>query len=165
MSKLPANIGIPFIIQRNGKCFLCDDAMNRRIMLLGIPRKYHNCGKDTFEDGTEHRQVMKRGKSFCEGMVSGNCECWWTKDEIPYAHYFYRWVMMMATSLPTEHKQVVKIFFSSSWCCLPTRCRDNVFNWWQYTKYILFRNQYILISGHLSCRTVSRQRLKQNSFF
>ena len=41
---------------------------------------------------------------------------------------------------------------------------DNLFNWWKCTKYILFRNHSIQTSGHLSCRTLFRQRLKQKLF-
>ena len=41
---------------------------------------------------------------------------------------------------------------------------DNLFNWWKCTKYILFRNHCIQTSGHLSCKTPLRQRLKQNLF-
>ena len=41
---------------------------------------------------------------------------------------------------------------------------DNLFNWWQYTKYILFSNHSISMTGHLCCRTLSRQRSKQNLF-
>ena len=37
-------------------------------------------------------------------------------------------------------------------------------NWWQYTKYILFRNHSVTTPGHLYYRTVFRQRLKQNLF-
>ena len=39
-----------------------------------------------------------------------------------------------------------------------------LFNWWQYTKYILFSNHFIWTPGHLCCRTLSRQRSKQNLF-
>jgi hypothetical protein len=38
-------------------------------------------------------------------------------------------------------------------------------NWWQYRKYILFRNHSIRTSGHFSWRTFFRQRFKQNLFF
>ena len=69
------------------------------------------------------------------------------------------------TSAPAAFNKKVKLVCSFYLRQHESNLPDNLFSWWQYTKYILFSNHAILTSGHLSCRTLSRQRSKQNLFF
>ena len=110
--------------------------------------------------------------------ISWSCSDWsfrmcaWPSHSIPSCRsrtlkHEMQWIEPLhsydCTSMPAGLNERWSFFAAALFTSLGEDA-DNLFNWWKCTKYILFRNQRIQTSGHLSCRTPFRQRSKQNSF-
>ena len=84
------------------------------------------------------------------GLISGlerkmwpsQTECWPHPSSTDPSHDRYKPALSRKNS-----SLVAKLLSSSSFYGLSTRCLDILFNWWQYTKYILFINHFFRVSG------------------
>ena len=111
-----------------GNCFLCDDAMNRRI---------NPCPSESLESITITERIPLKVGDWAQASHGKREIIFWgisfgiwketvnDQRKMRPQTSICRSVMMIATRLPTEHKKVkfslLSSFFSSSFYCLSTR--------------------------------------------